>query len=300
MITTVHSNDILSASELVSLKHIKKQTISVVIPARNEATTIGPIVKTVNELMRTTGLVDEVVVMDDNSEDATAKTARNEGASVYQVATVEPSVTIRGKGSALWKSLFVTTGSLLVFIDADLYNFNERFITGPCSVLLSNDTLHLVKASYRRPLLTDDGQLENGGGRVTELLVRPLLNLFLPDLALVQQPLAGEYAIRRSSLQTLQFYSGYGVEIGLVLEYYFTMGAKSIGQVELGKRIHRNRPLSELSVMSSEIALVLFSYLEEQGYCTLTPSGGTINNEYALRNIPEDVRLPPVAAIQTY
>jgi glucosyl-3-phosphoglycerate synthase len=298
MITTLHSNDILSASGLTSLKKKKNQTISVVIPARNEAATIGPIVKTIRELMRTTGLVDEVVVMDDDSEDATVETARNEGASVYQVATVESSVTPRGKGVALWKSLFVTTGSLLVFIDADLCNFNERFITGLCSALLCNDTLHLAKASYHRPLLTENGQLEDSGGRVTELMVRPLLDMFLPDLAQVHQPLAGEYALRRSSLETIQFYSGYGVEIGLILEYYFTMGIKSIGQVELEKRIHRNRPLNELSIMASEIALVVFSYLEEQGYCTLTPSGGTIRND-AVRNIPEDVRLPPVAVIQT-
>jgi glucosyl-3-phosphoglycerate synthase len=298
MITTLHSNDILSASGLTSLKKKKNQTISVVIPARNEAATIGPIVKTIRELMRTTGLVDEVVVMDDDSEDATVETARNEGASVYQVATVESSVTPRGKGVALWKSLFVTTGSLLVFIDADLCNFNERFITGLCSALLCNDTLHLAKASYHRPLLTENGQLEDSGGRVTELMVRPLLDMFLPDLAQVHQPLAGEYALRRSSLETIQFYSGYGVEIGLILEYYFTIGIKSIGQVELEKRIHRNRPLNELSIMASEIALVVFSYLEEQGYCTLTPSGGTIRND-AVRNIPEDVRLPPVAVIQT-
>ena len=299
MITTIHSGEILQTEKLVALKKDSHQTISVVIPARNEAATIGSIIKTVRSLMQPVGLVDEIVVMDDDSEDATARIAREAGATVYQVPAAVPSITTRGKGVALWKSLFVTTGSLLIFVDADLSNFSTGYLTGLSSALLTNEKLHLVKASYRRPLMTENGQIEDNGGRVTELMVRPLLNMFIPELAEIHQPLAGEYALRRSSLTTHQFYSGYGVEIGLLLEYYFTMGIDTIGQVELEKRFHRNRPLSELSVMSSEIALVLFNYLEEHGYCTITQPGGTINSKGTLRNVPEDVRLPPAAAMQS-
>jgi glucosyl-3-phosphoglycerate synthase len=187
---------------------------------------------------------------------------------VLQVSAVGPKIPYRGKGAALWKSQFVARGSILIFIDSDLFDFRRNFITGLSGALLENNDLQLIKASYSRPLKTDGEMLEDSGGRVTEILVRPLINQFLPELAELRQPLAGEYALRRSSLERMHFYSGYGVEIGLLLEYYFTLGCKVIGQVELGTRSHRNRPLSELSRMAFEIEHVFFTYMEQQGYCT--------------------------------
>jgi glucosyl-3-phosphoglycerate synthase len=304
MIETYHFNDFQSVEDLLNCKQDTNASISVVIPARNEESTIGDIIETTCQLMDSTGLVDEIIVMDDASEDTTAKVAYNAGAQVVQVKNVGPSIKQRGKGVALWKSQFIATGSILLFIDADLLDFDERFIIGPVGALLNHRHLELVKAAYRRPLTTGPTTLEDSGGRVTEILIRPLLNLFLPDLADLGQPLAGEYAVRKYSLKNLHFYSGYGVEIGLLLEYYFNYGLDAIGQVNVGSRAHRNRPLSELSSMSTELSQVFFNYLQQEGYCTFNNRYGTII-ETSEHGGPkgthnEMVRLPPKNRIVSY
>lgn len=267
-IQTFHYSDFTTFQNLAELKQRQNETISVVIPARNEETTIGTIVRTIHKSNRSNGLVDEIIVMDDHSEDNTAEAAEYSGARVVQVASAGPKTRHRGKGTALWKSQFIAKGSILIFIDSDLLDFNSNFITGLAGGLLYNQNLQLIKAAYSRPLKTDAELLENSGGRVTEILVRPLINKFLPELAELRQPLAGESALRRSTLENMHFYSGYGVEIGLLLEYFFTLGSQVIGQVELGTRSHRNRTLPELTRMAFEIGDVFFTYLERHEYCT--------------------------------
>jgi glucosyl-3-phosphoglycerate synthase len=269
MIQSYRSEDFPSIPALAALKRRVGETVSVVIPAQNEASTVGSIVNTVRERLVATGLVDEVVVMNDGSVDATAEVAHAAGADVISVQDITPHVDAHGKGVALWKSQFVTNGTIIVFIDSDLLDFEERFVAGLAGALLHDRKLELVKASYRRPLVASSAIIDDGGGRVTELMVRPLLSCFLPQLSDLHQPLGGEYAVRRSTVEAMHFYSGYGVEIGLLLEYYFTCGIASIGQVDVGKRTHRNRPLAELSPMSFEIVQVLFDYLDEQDYCTI-------------------------------
>jgi glucosyl-3-phosphoglycerate synthase len=296
MIQSYRSEDFPSIPALAILKREQGETISVVIPAHNEASTIGKIVSVVRERLVIPGLVDEIVVMDDSSDDATSDVARDAGAEVVRVQGCGPHVDACGKGVALWKSQFVTFGTIMVFIDSDLLDFNEHFVAGLAGALLRERKLEFVKASYRRPLVASATTIDDGGGRVTELLVRPLLSCFLPQLSDLHQPLAGEYAVRRSTVETMHFYSGYGVEMGLLLEYYFTFGVAAIGQVDLGKRTHRNRTLTELSPMSFEITQVLFDYLDEQKYCIiqhprntimkLMESGAWKTNRY------DDVRLP--------
>ncbi len=297
MIATCHHNDFRPLSTCTELKHRYHETISVILPTLNEERTIGPIARAIREFMESTGFIDEIIVMDGGSTDATIHNALQAGARVVHVSDILPEVTARGKGVAMWKAQFVAGGSILVFVDADLVNFDERYIVGPAGALLHNRTLELVKAFYRRPLSTGTTVLNDNGGRVTELFLRPLLNLFLPDLAQLIQPLAGEYAVRRESLASKTFYSGYGIETALLLDYYFTHGIEAIGQVDLEIRTHRNRSLPELSRMAFEIGGVFFDLLEERNGCTIRRPNNTIITTWESGAITrqqfEGVRLPP-------
>ena len=296
MITTYRLDAFTPARICTKLKQERNETISVVLPALNEASTIGSIIGSIRQFTEATGLVDEIIVMDGGSTDATVQCAENAGARVVDVGSSDPAVAGSGKGVALWKAQFVATGSIIIFIDADLLDFDERFILGLAGTLLHDDRLELVKASYRRPLVNGAATIEDNGGRVTELFLRPLLNLFLPDLAMIRQPLAGEYAVRARSLATMPFYCGYGIETALLLEYYFAGGLPAIGQVDVGIRTHRNRPLPELSRMASEIGAVFFKLLEEHNYCTnrrinttisaVMQSGEPVRHEIAAKRLP--------------
>jgi glucosyl-3-phosphoglycerate synthase len=293
MISTFKYQEYLPVSKTAALKKKSGLRISVVIPALNEEATIKTIVASIREIMDSTKLIDEIIVMDCNSKDETIKVAQKAGANVYKIASVIPELAIIGKGVALWKSQFVVTGDILIFIDSDILDFDERFIVGLSGALLANPDLELVKASYRRPLIFGGQRIDDFGGRVTELLVRPLLNLFLPELSEMHQPLAGEYAVRKQALSQMHFCSGYGVELGLLLEYYFTKGYRSLGQVDMGSRSHRNRSLPELSKMAFEIEHVFFDYLEQKKCCTIQiPRNTTLSfwdagiwQKYNLQNI---------------
>jgi glucosyl-3-phosphoglycerate synthase len=220
--------------------------VSVVLPARNEAETVGAIV---HAIRRDLGeLVDELVVVDDGSVDGTAEAAATEG------ATVVPSTGGPGKGQAMRAGLAATTGDVVVFCDADLYEFESYFITRLLEPLLTRDEVLFVKAVYRRPL----GDRPDEGGRVTELVARPLLALLFPELAHVVQPLGGEYAGRRSVFQTVDFDAGYGVDIGLLIDVAARFGVDSIVQVDLGVRLHRNRPLRQLVPQSQAVMAAVF------------------------------------------
>jgi glucosyl-3-phosphoglycerate synthase len=226
--------------------------ISLILPARNEAATIGPIVARV--LADLSGLLDEVIVLDSDSTDATAKIAAEAGAIVHSVSDVRPDLGHRvGKGEAMWKAQFVATGDLLVFMDADLTEWDTHFVTGLLGPLLADPSVSLVKGFYDRPFVHSEVPTPDEGGRVTELVARPLLSLFWPELAGVVQPLAGEWAIRRSLLASLPVSSGYGVELGVLVDTYRSLGVDAIAQVDLGLRTHSHQTLRELGAMATQL-----------------------------------------------
>ncbi len=226
-------------------------TVSVCLPARNEEPTVGTIVSTIrSQLVDGVGLVDEVVVVDDHSTDRTGEVAAATGARVVSAAEVLPRHGRgHGKGEALWKSLHASTGDVVVWCDADVRDFDHRFITGLLGPLLADPTIAFVKGFYERP---SDGHVR-GGGRVTELVARPVLTMLFPHLAGVVQPLSGEYGGRRRVLEQVPFVEGYGVDIGLLIDITERFGVESVAQVDLGERIHRNRPLHELSPMAAQV-----------------------------------------------
>lgn len=236
-------------ADLVAAKAGRR--VSVCLPARDEAETVGPIVAAVREaLVEAVALVDEILVLDDHSADTTAKAAATAGARVVAAGDVAPEFGDEpGKGQALWKTVLVSQGDLIVWCDADVRDFDPAFVTGLLGPLLTEPDLAFVKGYYERP--ETGGQ--PGGGRVTELLARPALALLHPTLAAMVQPLSGEYAARRSLVEALPFVEGYGVDIGLLLDAEAAVGIRGLAQVDLGERRHRNRSLAELSVQATEV-----------------------------------------------
>ena len=226
------------------------RTVSVVLPALDEEATVADVVSAVRPLLGT--LVDELVVVDSGSTDNTAEAAASAGARVVHRTDVLPDLEPRpGKGEVLWRSLAATTGDLVVFLDSDLVDPDPGFVPALLGPLLTRDDVHLVKGFYRRPLRLES----TGGGRVTELAARPLLNALRPELAGVVQPLGGEYAGTREFLESVPFAPGYGVEIGLLLDAHTRYGLGGIAQVNLGVRKHRNRDLRQLGPMAAQIAV---------------------------------------------
>lgn len=228
------------------------RTVSVVLPALNEEKTVAGVVDTIHPLLG--GLVDELIVLDSGSSDATAERAAAAGATVISREAAVPGLPpVAGKGEVLWRSIAASTGDLIAFVDSDLVEPDPAFVPKLLGPLLTVDGIHLVKGYYRRPLRVSGTEDANGGGRVTELVARPMLAALRPELTCVLQPLGGEYAGTRELLSSVPFAPGYGVEIGLLLDTYDRLGLGAIGQVNLGVRKHRNRPLSELGVMSRQI-----------------------------------------------
>ncbi|MBD3317803.1 MAG: glucosyl-3-phosphoglycerate synthase [Chitinivibrionales bacterium] len=299
-IRTFKHEAFLPLRRLVDLKRMQRQKISLVVPARNEEGTIGDIITLARkELHENNTLLDEIVVMDGGSTDATVQRAAQAGADVVEVESVAVEHHAPpGKGTALWKSLFVTKGDIVVCVDADIRNFSERFIYGVLGPLLTNDAIVFVKGAYRRPLVLEGVADENYGGRVTEILVRPLLSAFYPALARLYQPLAGEYAFRREAAERVPFFSGYGVEIGLVMDMYRLWGLEGFAQVDMGVRYHRNRSGVELGRMAFGIMRAVLRRLEDEGrahfpeepYNTMISPGLSGWEDMPLI----DVELPPV------
>ncbi|MFB9907328.1 glucosyl-3-phosphoglycerate synthase [Allokutzneria oryzae] len=231
------------------LRRKGSQRISVVLPALDEEATVGAIVAELVPLARS-GLVDELVVMDSGSTDRTVEVASAAGARVAHREDVLPALPpVPGKGEVLWRSLAATSGDLVAFLDSDLVDFDPGFVVALLGPLLTHAEVQLVKGFYRRPLRLES----SGGGRVTELLARPVLSALRPELSGVVQPLGGEYAARRSFLESVPFAPGYGVEIGLLLDAHSRHGLDGLAQVNLGVRKHRNRSLAQLGVMSRQI-----------------------------------------------
>jgi glucosyl-3-phosphoglycerate synthase len=244
--------------QLVAAKQRLGAGISVVIPARNEERTVGGVVSAIRRsLMRQLPLVDELVVMDSDSSDATADVAAGAGAKVYRTSDVLPAAgSFAGKGEALWKSLHVTSGDLLVFVDADLTRWGPHFVTGLLGPLLADEQIALVKGFYTRVWTKDDGSTSTEGGRVTELVARPLLSLWWPQLTAVAQPLAGEWAARRSLMESLPIPVGYGVELATLIDTASRLGLDAVAQVDLGSRAHRHQANHDLALMAAELLVV--------------------------------------------
>jgi glucosyl-3-phosphoglycerate synthase len=243
----------------------RRERISVCLPARNCAGTVGTIVERLCAL-RADGLIDEVVVIDGDSTDATASVAERAGATVYEETSLLPDLgAVLGKGDAMWRALSVLDGELICFLDADIEDFSPHFVTGLLGPLLESADVDLVKAYYRRPFRVGELELPEGGGRVNHLLARPALAIFYPELAGVRQPLAGEIAGRTRLLERLPFVTGYGVEIAMLLDAWQAVGLDGLAQVDLDLHHNAHQPLAALSVMAYEVLYVIAHHLERDG-----------------------------------
>ncbi|MGZ6944083.1 MAG: glucosyl-3-phosphoglycerate synthase [Acidimicrobiia bacterium] len=292
-------HDDFSPAELAEAKAEAGLMVSVCLPARDEEATVGHIVATVRRtLMEEVPLVDEVVVLDDGSADATAAVASWEGARVVAAQDVLPeSGPGSGKGNAMWKSLDAAEGDILCWLDADIRNFGAHFVTGLLGPLLTQPDIAFVKGYYRRPLHDQP----DAGGRVTELMARPLISTLFPQLARFVQPLSGEYSGRRAVLETLPFVEGWGVELALLVDVIERFGIASTAQVDLGVREHRNRSLAELGPQATAI---LVTALRRAGLVS-DRSGSAELLRYTTAFEPEAIAVevrerPPIDTIPAY
>ncbi len=278
-------------------------SVSVVIPARNEEATVGAIVATIRKhLMGRLALVDELIVVDSRSADGTAGIAAAAGATVVSQDEMTRGLPrLDGKGDALWSGLAAATGDIIAFVDADLREFQPHFLTGLLGPLLVDPSVAFVKGFYHRPLVRLSEVELDGGGRVTELVARPLLNLFWPQLAGFVQPLAGEYAGRRTVLEQVPFVSGYGVEIAMLVDLLDVVGLDALAQVDLGERLHRHQNTEALGRMSAQIMLTVWSRLQRQGWVDGTVCPATVLTQFrrggsdALPNLEREIVVNDVA-----
>lgn len=308
--SSFHHQEYADLRRLVELKEKQGLTISAVLPTLNEAATIGPIVHRARvELMEKVPLIDELLVIDSDSDDETRELAAAEGARVVRHPDVLAQYgSYRGKGEALWKSLYETSGDLIAWSDTDISDWHPRFLYGPLGPLLTEPRIGYVKAYYQRPIVQDGQMKEGGGGRVTELVARPLINMFFPELSGYIQPLAGEYAGRREHLERVPFFTGYAVEIGHLIDLLDRFGLNGFGQVDLDIRIHRNQELEGLSRMSFVILQAVMKRLEERRRAHLfSELGSTMKlprsgpHELSLEVIElADTERPPMVRIPEY
>jgi len=255
---TFSSTEFADLRRLVEAKERQGLTISVGLPTLNEEATVRRVIRAIRtRLMERFPLVDEIVVIDSDSDDRTREIAREEGVPVHIHSQILPGTgSYVGKGEALWKSLHILRGDIVVWIDTDVSNAHPKFVYGIVGPLLMRPDLQFVKAFYQRPLRVDGELQATGGGRVTELTARPILNLFFPELSGMVQPLSGEQGGRRALLEQLPFFTGYGIETGLLIDTLQRAGLGAIAQVDMKQRIHRNQTLLALSKMSFEILQV--------------------------------------------
>ncbi len=305
-----HHGEFADLERLVQLKQKQGVTVSLVLPTLNEAETIGPIVtRAIREMQERYPLLDELLVIDSASTDDTRAIAEDAGARVIQHPDVLARYgSFRGKGEALWKSLYETSGDIVVWADTDVRNWHSRMVYGTLGPLLVEHRLQYVKGYYQRPIVEGGVIKEGGGGRVTELVARPLINLFFPELSGFIQPLAGEYAGRRSLLEQLPFFTGYAVEIGHLIDALEKVGLEGLGQVDLERRLHRNQELEGLSKMSFVILQAVMKRLEERrrarlfaelGHTMKLPRSGHGRLSLEVHEIADQER-PPMIRIPEY
>jgi glucosyl-3-phosphoglycerate synthase len=264
-IRSFHHRDFADTAALVRMKKLAGLKISLCIPTLNEEGTIARVVSVLrDELVVRHPLLDELVVIDSGSTDRTRALAAEAGAAMILAGDILPFQGKRmGKGENLWKAVHQLTGDILCFVDGDIGNIHPRFVLGTVGPLLLQPELAYVKGFYERPLLATEGVDPRGGGRVTEILVRPLFARFCPELSALHQPLAGEYAARREILERIPFPTGYGVETSHLIDVWQMLGCGAIAQTDLDERIHRNRSLAQLGRMSGEILEAFFSRFPE-------------------------------------
>jgi glucosyl-3-phosphoglycerate synthase len=277
----------------------RTQTVSVCLPARNEAATVGPILRELVPLIDA-GVIDQIVVVD-NSTDDTAEIARSLGAEVHDQEALLPELgPVLGKGDAMWRALHVLRGDIICFLDADSEQFGAHYACGLIGPLLRDPAIAFVKGFYRRPFRVGDTTMPDGGGRVTELTARPLLNMFYPELGAIDQPLAGELAARRELLVQLPFVSGYGVDIALLLDAYHEVGLDGLAQVDLDVRQNAHQPLRDLGPMAYAVLQAVASRLEREGRLVgLAPESFLGRAEDGLRPVASTpVERPPHAELR--
>lgn len=308
---TFHYSDFSDLAKLAEIKKQKGVSISLCLPTLNEEKTIAKeIIIMRSELMTRYPLVDEIAVIDSGSEDRTREIAASYGADVYLASDILPEIEqYRGKGENLWKALYALNGDIIVYIDADIKNIHHRFAYGLIGPLLMNDRVKYVKAFYDRPIAIDAKKVKpTGGGRVTELVIRPLFSLFYPELSQIIQPLSGEYAGYREVFEQLTFPIGYGIETSMLLDIYEKWGIDVIAQVDLDKRVHRNQSTISLGRMAFGIMQTFLQRIEKQGLIELhselynTMIQYTIAEENYEQQVTEMVRRerPPIIELPQY
>ncbi len=307
---TYHHTNFWDIKWLLQQKERQGLTISLCLPTLNEEKTIGQeIVIFKAELMDRFPLLDEIAVIDSGSTDKTCQIAAEFGADVYIAS--EHLVEYgghRGKGENLWKALYLLRGDIIVYVDTDIANIHPRFVYGLVGPLLVNPEVHYVKAFYDRPI-AHSGQLRPiGGGRVTEILIRPMFSLFYPELTAILQPLSGEYAGRRSILEQIPYPIGYGVETAMLIDIYQRLGMEAFAQTDLDRRVHRNQETVALGRMAFGVARVFFSRLRQEGKIqyegelpTLMRQFEFADGNYRLRDYTiEEIERPPMIEVEAY
>ena len=307
---TFHHSKFWDLRQLVEEKERKGLKISLCIPTLNEEKTIGKeIIIFRSELMERYPLVDEFAVIDSGSTDQTREIAASFGADVYLSSDILPETGFkRGKGENLWKAIHQLEGDIICYVDADISNIHPRFVYGLVAPLIWQDETHYVKAFYDRPLNYSSGIRPSGGGRVTEILVRPLFSLFFPELTGIIQPLSGEYAVRREVLEQIPFPIGYGVETSHLLDVYEKWGLSAFAQTDIDQRVHRNQTTNALGKMSFGILQSFLRRLERFGRLPGIPDMETIYRQFEVEDrdyqqvthsIVEEER-PPMIEIPAY
>ena len=307
---TFHHSAFWDLMALVREKEKQGLKVSLCIPTLNEEKTIGKeIVMFKSELVTRYPLLDEIAVIDSGSTDNTRDVAAAFGADVHLAADILPEMGAKqGKGENLWKAVYQLQGDIIVYVDADIKNIHPRVAYGLVAPLIYRPEIKYVKAFYERPLAFSRGVRPAGGGRVTEILVRPLFSLFFPDLTAVIQPLSGEYAVRRSVLEQIAFPIGYGVETAHLIDVYTRWGIEAFGQTDLDQRVHRNQPTRDLGRMAFGILQTFMSRAEKLGLCTNVSDISPVLRQFQAKNkvyeqvehvIREEDR-PPMIEVPAY
>ncbi len=307
---TYHHSNFNNIEELVRKKKEKNLKISLCLPTLNEEKTIGKVIVILkSELMDRYPLLDEIAVIDSGSEDETMKVASSFGVDVYLASDhLQAHGDHRGKGENLWKALYLLTGDIIVYVDSDITNIHPRFVYGLVGPLIEDPDIHYVKGFYDRPLAFSQGVRPTGGGRVTEILTRPLFSLFYPALTPILQPLSGEYAGRREILEKIAFPVGYGVETSMLIDIHNEMGMEAFAQTDLDKRVHRNQETTALGRMSFGILRTLIKRLQRDKKIELVDELNTIMRQFsvvdsAYKTIEHEIfeyERPPMLEIPEY
>lgn len=307
---TYHHSDFWDLKKMVERKEEQDLTISLCIPTLNEEETIGKeVVLFKSELVNRYPLLDEIAVIDSGSEDKTLEVAANFGADTYLASEILPDLEPKkGKGENLWKAIYQLKGDIIVYVDADIKNIHPRFVYGLVAPLIYRPEIKYVKAFYDRPLAVSDEIRPSGGGRVTEILTRPLFSLFYPELTAIIQPLSGEYAVRREVLQEIPFPIGYGVETSHLMDIYSKHGLEAFAQTDLDKRVHRNQTTQALGRMAFGLLQTFLTRAGDQDVVKVKQAYNTTLKQFQARKetyeqveyeIFEDER-PPMIEIPEY